>query len=80
MTPAGEHAARLRGHELAILQWHWDDFYDIGVDPGEGCVWRATRRDGHGEVHCRTPEDLRDAIVEDYLHMPVRVPRPDDAG
>jgi hypothetical protein len=31
-TPEQEHQARERGHEVALLRWHWDGAYEFGHD------------------------------------------------
>ena len=57
---------------LEALAWHWGEAYEITVAGG---LWRAWRRDRIGGVlEGGTPEELRQAILEDYLTRPVARP------
>jgi hypothetical protein len=55
---------------LDALQWNWGDAYTIGRDDG---VWWFRRRDGWGgTVRASTPNELREAIITNYVARPVR--------
>jgi hypothetical protein len=62
------HADDMQG-PLEALWWHWGEAYII-VHP-EPDFWLAERRDTHRTVRAETPEELRDAILADYLASPV---------
>jgi hypothetical protein len=49
---------------LDRLRLAWGDASGIRLDSGR---WQATRRDGRGEVTGDGPEDLRAAIIADYI-------------
>lgn len=50
---------------LEALDWNWGDAYEIGRDED---VWHARRRDGLGGViTAADPEELRNAIRDDYM-------------
>lgn len=63
-----EHEARLRGHQLANLQLHWGEAYDITWQDG---MFRAARRDGGGLVFAGTYSGLYELVSEDYANKPV---------
>lgn len=63
-----------RGFELnalGALEWVWGEAYAFTV-PGED-LWRARRLDGiGGAIEAASPEELRAAILDDYITRPVR--------
>jgi DNA-binding transcriptional regulator YhcF (GntR family) len=69
--PSPQEAARER--LLEALRWMWDradGAYKISTtDDGTLEAWRM---DGSGTLHADTPEELRDAIREDYGLRPVK--------
>ena len=57
---------------LEALRWHWGEAYTITVGDG---LWRAWRLDRIGGVlEADTPEELRQAILDDYTTRPVARP------
>jgi hypothetical protein len=72
-------AGVVMGEDAALdaLRWNWGDAYDIGCDDG---VWWYRRRDGLGGTHTAlAPDELRAAIIVDYVRRPVeRMHLPDD--
>ena len=67
------------GKALEALQWDWDTAYMLGHDDGRG--WWAARRDRIGGLlTAANPDELRQAITDDYAAQPVpREPAPRDA-
>lgn len=53
---------------LEALRWNWGEAYEIGF---AGDLWYAVRRDGRGKLEESTVDGLRDAILADYLALPV---------
>jgi hypothetical protein len=54
---------------LEALRFDWDTAYRITVEDGQ---WLAWRRDGKGgALAADTPDELRRAIVNDYVFLPV---------
>jgi hypothetical protein len=66
----GESAAQtVDRYALEALQFHWGEAYEIGARDG---VWLARRRDGLGGViEAHGPEQLGQAIRDDYSILPV---------
>ena len=61
-----EQAARA----LDALRFNWGEAYKIWV--GDDGRWMADRLDGLGETLAGgSPEELRQAILEDYMRKPV---------
>jgi hypothetical protein len=68
--PSPEDAA-VREQLTQALQWVWDGAYEISTtDDGKLEAWRM---DGSGTLHADTPEELRDAIRDDYGLHPVKM-------
>ena len=64
--PAVEAALdRSDASELANLQMHWDEAYDIGLD---GDIWTARFRGSTDELRAHTSHELRDLIRTDYTY------------
>ena len=62
---AAEQAARA----LDALRWHWGEAYLIDYIDG---TWMADRLDGlGGTLRAAEPDDLRQAILDDYTTKPV---------
>jgi hypothetical protein len=67
-----EHFAwQQRQKELAELNEHWGEAYDIGWSPGSTGGWHAGRRDDGTVLRRRAAEDLHKAIRRDYDKRPV---------
>ena len=63
-------AGLVRVAALEALVWHWGDAYDIGLCDG---TWWFQRRDGYGgRETAASSEALRGAIIQNYMHRPVR--------
>lgn len=60
----------LTRYALEALTWHWGEAYEISYsDDG---AWSARRRDGlGGALEASAPEELRQAILDDYTLRPV---------
>ena len=64
--------------ELADLEYHWGEAYNIAYLGPE--TWVAQRRDSHSTVGAKTPDGLLERIRQDYLDRPVpRQPAEADA-
>jgi hypothetical protein len=63
-----DYAIRLRGHQLAELQWHWGEAYEVTWDSAH---YVATRRDDGTALKAATPRELWDLIRDDYSARPV---------
>lgn len=72
MGPADSAAtwtAQQRELLLSTLRWNWGDAYEITVtDDGR---WAARRRDDSRVLRRKGPEELRQAIFNDYTVKPV---------
>jgi hypothetical protein len=54
---------------LESLSWHWGEAYAVSrPEPG---VWLAQRRDSRETLRAGSAEELRDAILADYIARPV---------
>ena len=53
---------------LEDLQWHWGGAYLI---TGAGGHWIAQRRDNGRTLNARTPDGLREQMIDDYGAEPV---------
>ena len=62
---------------LEALRWNWGEAYEIGVTAG---LWTAKRRDGRGTLQEDGPDPLREAILKDYLALPVPRDLPGEPG
>lgn len=63
-------AEAMAAHALEALEWNWGEAYEIGVT-ADG-LWHAKRRDGlGGTIDAAGPEDLRNAVKDDYMTKPV---------
>jgi len=63
-------AAAFEANAVDALRLHWGDAYEITVADG---LWRAWRLDRIGGViEERSPEKLRQAIMDDHETRPVR--------
>ena len=72
MDEAAPPAARAGTDEdaLAALRFGWGEAYRIGWDDARG--WWAARRDGKGgDITAGDPDQLWQAIVDDYTLLPV---------
>ena len=58
--------------ELCDLRWHWGGAYHFHHFPGIG-LWLAIRLDTHETLKAGDPEQLRQAVCQDYRAR--RVPR-----
>ena len=56
---------RSEASELADLQMHWDEAYDIGLD---GDIWSAQFRGSTDELRAHTSHELRELIRTDYTY------------
>ena len=68
MTPEQEHLARQRGHEVALLRWHWDGAYQFGHD---GTAYWARRADTGDVLSHPELAEFREMVRMDYCHRPV---------
>ena len=58
------------GQALEALRFGWGDAYEIGHDDERG-YWAARRDRIGGLLTADTPDELRQAITEDYAVKPV---------
>jgi hypothetical protein len=56
---------RSEASELADLQMHWDEAYDIGLD---GDIWSAQFRGSTDQLRAHTSHELRELIRTDYTY------------
>lgn len=56
---------RSEASELADLQMHWDEAYDIGLD---GDIWSAQFRGSTDQLRAHTGHELRELIRTDYTY------------
>jgi hypothetical protein len=56
---------RSEASELADLQMHWDEVYDIGLD---GDIWSAQFRGSTDQLRAHTSRELRELIRTDYTY------------
>jgi hypothetical protein len=63
---------RSEASELADLQMHWDEVYDIGLD---GDIWSAQFRGSADQLRAHTSHELRELIRTDYSYR-YRASRP----
>jgi hypothetical protein len=56
---------RSEASELADLQMHWDEAYDIGLD---GDIWSAQFRGSTEQLRAHTSHELRELIRTDYTY------------
>jgi hypothetical protein len=68
MTPWEEHAARVRGSQIADLRYHWDGAYHFGWRNGR---FTATRSDNGAVLTAETAAELSELVRLDYCHHPV---------
>jgi hypothetical protein len=61
--------ALLEAEALESLRWHWGDAYAVSC-PAPG-TWLAQRRDTRETLGAASAEELRDAILADYIPRPV---------
>lgn len=73
VNPFEDYEARVRGHQLTDLRWHWGEAYDITWSSG---LFRATRRDDGSAVSAASFVEMHQLIRDDYSARPV----PRDAG
>ena len=59
-----------RDEALKDLLFHWGEAYEISVT--EAGIWRAVRLDSQRALVATEAQELRDQIVKDYEHNPVK--------